>query len=129
MARGIKISLDEKADLVEWIITGKGAKAEWARKHGHAPATVSRLLDDPEFKQLWTAAERGQEQRRAYVVEQAYKILSDTDHMHWPRAADFLAKVFGWYKPEKVNVSVDRVAYVDPGTLHDLAVQSFPELN
>lgn len=130
MSRGVKVSLAEKADLVEWLITGKGSQAAWALKNKRAAATVSRLLDDSEFKALWSAAERGQEQRRAYVVEQAYRIVSDPDHMHWPRAADYLAKVFGWYKANRLDVSVvDRVAYTDPTALRELALKQYPELN
>lgn len=128
MSRGVKVSLAEKADLVEWIITGKGSKSAWAKKHNRAAETVSRILDDPEFKELWAAAERGQEQRRAYVVEQAYKIIADTDHMRWGKAADFLSKIHGWYKPEKIEATVSRVAYVEPSALADVAVSRFPEL-
>lgn len=128
MSRGVKVSLSEKADLVEWLIGGKGSQAAWAKKQNRAPETVSRLLDDPEFQSLWAAAERGQMQRRAVVVEKALEVANDPDHINWGRAIDFLAKVGGWYKGDKVTVTVDRVAYVEPGALRERALDLYPEL-
>lgn len=39
-----------------------------------------------------------------------------------------LMKLNGKYPSEKIDVSVDRVAYVQPGALREHAVASFPEL-
>lgn len=119
--RGGAVSLVEKVDLVEIVMRG-GTGAEWATKHGRGPDTPYRLLgEDAEVRAIVAAAERGQEQRFAAVIEKAYQIAMDPDHTHWGTAANFLAKVHGRYKPEKVAVTVDRVAYTDPDALAKLS--------
>lgn len=126
--RGGNVGLEEKIDFVEHVIQG-GNISEWATKHDRARSTAHRLLDDVEVRQFIEAAERGQGQRFAAVVEKAYMVAMDPDHIHWAAAANFLAKVHGKYKAEKHSVEiVDRVAYVEPGVLRERSLAQYPEL-
>lgn len=129
MPKGVKTPMAVKVEYVEWLMSGAiGKKGDWARAHQIAPETLSRMLDDEDVQALIAAVERGQERRFGMVIEKAYRIAADPDHMHWPAAANFLAKVHGKYKPDKIEATVvDRVAYVQPGTLREAAVAAHPE--
>jgi hypothetical protein len=127
-----KSPLSLKVEFLEWYMSRdprKGTQAKWAKEHDLVPETVSRWIhDDSEFDQLLAAVERGQEKRKAQVIEVMYQRACDPEDPMGIQAASFLAKVMGWNKPEKVDVKVDRVAYVEPGTLRELSRELYPEL-
>lgn len=128
-----KTPLAVKVEFMEWFISRdprKGTQARWAKEHDLTPETISRWLhDDTEFDSLLAAVERGQEKRKAQVLETMFLRACDPEDPAGIQAAQFLAKVLGWNKPEKVAVTVDRVAYVEPGALRELSRALHPELN
>lgn len=128
-----KTPVATKVEFLEWYISRdprKGTQAGWAKDHDLAAETISRWLhDDDEFDTLLKAVERGQEKRKAQVVETMFLRACDPEDPMGIQAATFLAKVFGWLKSEKLDVTVvDRVAYVEPGALRELSRSLHPEL-
>lgn len=126
--RGAKTPLSVKVEFLEWFMSrdpAKGSQSAWAKTHDLAPETVSRWVhEDAEFDLLLTAAEKAQGKRRAAVIEAMYDVATNPNDMQCVQAATFLAKVFGWYAPEKHQVDVtERVAYTAPDALQKMGEQ------
>ena len=119
----------EKVAFIEWWFTvGRDPRTmtEWAAEHKVAIQTLSEWKRSPEF----------------VGKQEAYRTLFRADFVDATRvmlgrakqgdvaAYVAVAKVLGENAPDKVDVNVvDRVAYVEPTALRDLAIAKFPELN
>lgn len=120
-----------KARFVGWLTSDRPEpryQYELAKVLGVDAATLSDWRHDPYVIDLLQKVD----ERRAATWAQCRARLervvlhgSDGDAI---QAIRELGKLWGKYPVEKVTVSVERVAYVQPGALRDLAVEQFPEL-
>ena len=119
----------QKLRFVEWLFAEQripSRQGDLAIELGVDPATLSDWKrDDP-----LVAGALGKIEDRISAVDLAqFRIATDIKHPGSTQAATYLAKRFGMFKAEKVNVEVvDRVAYVDPGALRERSIALYPEL-
>ena len=120
-----------KIAYVSWLIDptpSKGSQAAWAKAHDLNPVTVSTWKDDEFVASLIEKAEPMMRRDWVRVTAALLVAATDPDHPQFVAAASLLAKAWGKIQPDKLQVSVDRVAYVQPGALRTLALDEFPEL-
>ena len=113
-----------KLDYAVWLIDPnprKGTQQEWAKAHDVTRQTLWEWQSDSLVVEISQKAEALVERGWVHVLETQFRIATDLDHINCVQAATFLAKAFGRFKPDKVDITVDRVAYVEPGVLRDLA--------
>lgn len=99
-----------KAEYVDWLFLadpGKGTQAAWAQAHGLHPTTVSQWRNHDEFV-LGLIAEQEQviEKRWALVIRRQEVIALTGKPVEATAAATFLAKTFGRFKAEKLDLNV-----------------------
>lgn len=115
-----------KIAYVAWLLDidpRKGSQQDWAKAHELHPSTVSEWKSDDFVLELLEKAENALRKQWTQVLRSLFLVAQDPEHPQMVAAAGLLAKVWGKIQPDKLQVSVDRVAYVQPGALRDLSEQ------
>lgn len=107
---------------------GKGTQKDWAKDHGLHEVTVSEWKSDEFVVGLLRKANTMMEPVWAAALGTLARIATDENHPQVVQAIRELGKLLDKYPSEKVNVSVDRVAYVEPDVLVKHARNLYPEL-
>lgn len=99
-----------KVEYVDWLFSGdpdKGSQAEWAKAHDLHPVTVSRWRNNDEFVlELIAKQEAVIDKRWALVLRRQEVIALTGKPLEATAAATFLAKTFGRFKAEKIDLNV-----------------------
>lgn len=120
-----------KAAFVQWLgdpFPNPPTQSALAMQIGVDAATLSDWKHDPyvvgllEKRDQYRAAAWTQNEARLQRIAREGK---DADAISAIRE---LGKLWGKYPTEKLDVSVQRVAYVEPGALREMALEQYPEL-
>lgn len=115
----------QKTAFVAWLLDTEReprTQGELAKRLGVDPATLSDWKRDEFVVGLLRRANEFVEPKWAEVLRTLFIIARDPEHMQAVQAARELGKLLGKYPSDKVEVTtVERVAYVQPHALRDLA--------